>query len=195
MRTACVYFRYPWEGYKRGDLQLLGYTLYDYTDVVFVKILLQLQNNLVCVEDHVKVKEIVDKFKLTDFAGKPKYIIFQACREGLEQPFRHAADVSDANGQLYGDDKPLSAKCHQDADMLLSFATTPDSKAYRKVPHEENQWIGSWFIRALLDVFEKKYQKTDVMKMLEEVRRNLKMKMQIIDHKMANVKYLRTYLL
>lgn len=71
MKTACVYFRYPWEGYKRGDLQfeLLGYTLYDYTDVVFVKILLQLQNNLVCVEDHVKVKEIVDKFKLTDFAG------------------------------------------------------------------------------------------------------------------------------
>lgn len=47
--------------------------MYDYTDVVFVKNLLQLQDNLLCVEDHVKVKEIVEKFKLTDFAGMLKY--------------------------------------------------------------------------------------------------------------------------
>ncbi|XP_071144939.1 caspase-7-like [Mytilus edulis] len=108
--------------------------------------------------------------------GKPKFFIFQACQEGLEQSYSHAADDSDARGQLHSDDKPLSEKLHQDSDILLSFATTPGYVAYRKVPHAENQWIGAWFIHALLDVFENKYKDIDVMKMLEEVRRNLNAK-------------------
>lgn len=45
--------------------------------------------------------------------------------------------------------------------------------AYRSPSPTYKPWIGAYFVHALLDVFSKNYKTQHVVKMLQEVRRNL----------------------
>ncbi|CAG2191597.1 CASP3 [Mytilus edulis] len=93
--------------------------------------------------------------------GKPKFFIFQACRH---QPGTRTDESDNLESQN------LKEELHQDADLLVSYATTPGYKAYRELYTTEE---GSWFIREMINVFKERYEETDVINIMMEVRRKV----------------------
>lgn len=78
------------------------------------------------------------------FSGKPKILVFPTCRMGE------------------GDDSGIRAI---DDDFLLAFATQPHFPAYR------DEELGSYYIRQLLLIIQKKGDEEDLISILTEVKR------------------------
>ncbi|XP_022084367.1 caspase-3-like [Acanthaster planci] len=87
-----------------------------------------------------------DKFK--EFAGKPKVFIIQACRKPADSP----DDMMEDQSRRSLADSELGPSRHtrpKNADVLISYATTKGTKAWR------NEEKGSWFIHHFCKVVQK----------------------------------------
>ena len=120
----------------------------------------------------VSVEELTGYFKSShSLAGKPKLFFLQACRgttmdQGIAMDGLDAPDAEKFIQEVLAEDEAdakLASAIPSDADFLLSYATTPGFVSWR------HQAKGSWYIQALVEVFERYACKEDLMSMLTMV--------------------------
>ena len=110
----------------------------------------------------VAIKDLAENIdQAPDFKRKQKFFILQACRGNKGTEAENHDPSADAEEEVTQVELPLHF------EFLYAYATSPDTVAYRDIDEKEKQ--GSRFVKALLEVFEKEYERMDVMKMLTRV--------------------------
>lgn len=123
---------------------------------------------LYCKDGTVAVDELVCRLKgvmCPTLVGKPKLFFIQACRgtqmdHGVRVPAGEGDDEPDAAlGQKMFYTIPV------EADFLMAFSSTPGYYSWRSIRE------GSWFIQAIITIFEKYGTCMDVNQMMTRVNR------------------------
>ncbi|XP_070532541.1 caspase-3-like [Ptychodera flava] len=119
----------------------------------------------------IEFNTIINKFNgenLRRMAGKPKVFLFQCCR-GTEHG--RGVDVSDATPEEaaavpvvdHGDPQISIRTIPANADMLVAYATSVGTRAYR------NEDQGTWFLHHLCEVIKRDYRRDHLLDILTSV--------------------------
>ena len=110
---------------------------------------------IICIET---ITSLFRRDECPSLEGKPKIFLFQACRGSASdrvavEPVESDSDPPDLS----------SPSLPADADFLICFASSPGHAAYRQ------RSFGSWFLRAVFDVFKKHAKREHIMEMMVRV--------------------------
>lgn len=127
----------------------------------------------------VKTEEVLDVFTSVNcktLEGKPKLVFIQACRGKKEDALAVADGPEKKRFKVSSDEDPeeppvvttdgnvdLDERAHKNADFLIAYSTVADYVSYK------NDSEGSYFIRALVKVFQEKYKDDHLSDMMTEV--------------------------
>ncbi|KAL5108570.1 Caspase-2 [Taenia crassiceps] len=122
------------------------------------------------------INDILEAFTNKSFpalAGKPKFILFQACR-GEEKDRGYIFEPDDASF-VAPPLESVDARAHKTlwkclpymSDYIIAYSTLPGFVSWR------SEKAGSWFIQILIDVFRKYASSLHVLDLLTEVNRRL----------------------
>ncbi|KXJ11718.1 caspase-3 [Exaiptasia diaphana] len=109
-------------------------------------------------EGVIQIEALTSKFRRSpcpSLANKPKIFFIQACR-GSQQDIAPIESDSEPVPMHY-------SGLPSDADFLICYASSPGYQSYR------NPEKGSWFIRSIVDVFQKYADKEHIMDMMIRV--------------------------
>ncbi|KAH9285259.1 Caspase-2 [Echinococcus granulosus] len=122
------------------------------------------------------INDILEAFTNKSFpalAGKPKFILFQACRgEEKDRGYIYEPDnasfvASPLESVDAGVHKTLWKCLPYMSDYIIAYSTLPGFVSWR------SEKAGSWFIQILVDVFRKYASSLHVLDLLTEVNRRL----------------------
>lgn len=124
--------------------------------------------------DHEEIMNMVKGENCPAMIGKPKILLFQACRGTNHDPgskiyFRGGADVV-RDGKRGADNQPILL-VPTDSEILMVCATTFGRYANKYIEYKTglDPVAHSWFLDALYDVFKQFAEKEDVLSMLARV--------------------------
>ncbi|KAM7535565.1 hypothetical protein Aperf_G00000102761 [Anoplocephala perfoliata] len=125
------------------------------------------------------INDILEAFTNKSFpalAGKPKFILFQACRGEVKDrgyifepdtaALTHPASLENVDANVTGN--KVAWKCLPSmSDFIIVYSTLPGFVSWR------SETEGSWFIQILVEVFRKYASTLHVLDLLTEVNRRL----------------------
>ena len=125
--------------------------------------------------DHdVDIEELLGMFRgnrCTSLAGKPKIFFIQACRgTSFDEPV-DVVDSALSEAVTSSFEDALDASTRQtlpsEADFLIAYSVVPGYYSWR------NSTNGSWFMQAVIDIFNKYYEQLDLLTMLTLVNNSV----------------------
>ena len=109
-------------------------------------------------EEVINIEVITSLFRRNEcpsLEGKPKIFLIQACRGNKKD----RVPVESDSDPIVFSNRSLPA----DADLLICLASAPGHQSYRQPP------LGSWFIKAVFEVFKKHAEREHIMDMMLRV--------------------------
>lgn len=134
--------------------------------------------------NYITVDQITNNFKDDKFPSlitKPKLFFINACRGEMEDNGRLVPRGYKHGSVVFADDikGELPVKLPSEADFLICYSTTKGSVSYREyfpnpedtLRYRSSMGTGSWFIQAMVQVFNNYADQEDLLSMLTRVNR------------------------